>query len=267
MDNLGEAADLHRGIWPAEQPIGAHHSATTELPSMLSLLAQHDMRATYFIEGWNCAVYGPTIREVQARGHEVGFHAWQHEVWAQLDAATEERNLARGVEAAAAVGVAYSGFRPPGGRVTERTLPLMRAHGMRYLSPAAARPAVCDGVAMVPFQWECIDAYFYMASTAPLREARGDSKEPLSPEVLRERLCRRIDEVVEEGGYLALLFHPFLTVGKEKLAAMESVLEHVKSKGDEVLLAQCKDVADWVLSRSEAFGDDPGWDNAEWKKK
>jgi hypothetical protein len=88
----------------------------------------------------------------------------------------------------------------------------------------------------------------------------------LSPQVLKDRLFERIDEVVKEGGYLALLFHPFLQTEDEKLKVMEEVLEHIVSKKEEAWVAQCKDVADWIHKNPEAFGNDPGWDKAEWKK-
>lgn len=172
----------------------------------------------------------------------------------------------KSVKGAEAIGVHYKGFRPPGGLVTDRTLDLMKQKGMNYLSPAAERPAIVDGIAMVPFQWESIDAYFYMASTAALREGKGDTEAPLSPQVLKDRLFKRIDEVVEKGEYLALLFHPFLQTEDEKLKVMEEVLEHIVSKKENTWIAQCKDVADWIHKNPEAFGNDPGWDKAEWKK-
>jgi peptidoglycan/xylan/chitin deacetylase (PgdA/CDA1 family) len=266
MDNMGEAADLNRGLWPKDKPIGSHFSVTEKLPLMLDLLDKYHISATYFVEGWNCPVYTDTIQHIQKRGHEIGFHAYQHEVWKNLDAETEVGNLDKSVKGAEAIGVHYKGFRPPGGLVTDRTLGLMKQKGMNYLSPAAERPALVDGIAMVPFQWESIDAYFYMASTAALRKGKGDTEEPLSPQVLKNRLFKRIDEVVEEGGYLALLFHPFLQTEDEKLKVMEEVLEHIVRKKEKAWIAQCKDVADWIHKNPDAFGNDPGWDKAEWKK-
>lgn len=268
MDNMGEAADLHRGIWPTDQETGSHYSVTEKLPTMLDLLDKHNIHATYFIEAWNCAHYPEVIKTVRSRGHEVGFHAYQHEVWKSLDQATELANLDKSVALARGLGIAYKGFRPPGGLVTERTLGLMRERGLRYLSPAAAKPAVVDGVAMVPFEWPSIDAYFYMASTASLRTARGDGEEVLAPAVLKERLCRRVDRVVEEGGFLSLLFHPFLQTSEERMRVMDEVLAYVKSKGDQVWVPKCEEAADWILKKGEeSFGNDPEWDRAEWKKK
>ena len=267
LDNLGEAADLHRGLWPSEQPIGNHFTATETVPKILDLLDDCKVKATYFIEGWNFSVYSDTIREVAARGHEVGFHAWQHEVWKSLDAETEVKNLdasVRGVEGV--LGHGFRGFRPPGGLVTEQTLSLMKERGFTYLSPAAKRPAVVDGVAMVPFKWEDIDAYFYLPSLAPVRERNGDVSECLDAQVLKRRMCRRVDQVVERGEYASLLFHPFLTNDEERLDVMRDVVEYAKGKRG-LWVAKCEDVAGWIHNHVESFGIDPQWDTVEWKKK
>ncbi|KAF1347034.1 carbohydrate esterase family 4 protein [Delphinella strobiligena] len=269
MDNMGEAADLNRKIWPTTTPIGTHYSVLSSLPLMLAILEKYSIPTTYFIEAWNLEPghYPDVVKDLVERGVEVGFHAYQHEVWKNLDERTEVRNLDLSIQNAEKLGVRYKGFRPPGGLVTERTLGLMRERGLRYLSPAAARPAIVEGVAMVPFQWEVIDAYFYMEGTRALRLAKEDSGAQLSPTLFKERVLRRIDEVVEEGGHLALLFHPFLTVGEERLEVMEEVLRYVRGRESEVWIAKSEDAAEWILEQGVGvFGSDPGWDSAEWKK-
>lgn len=175
--------------------------------------------------------------------------------------------MEKSVAAAKAAGISYQGFRPPGGQITDCTLKLMREHGFTYLSPAAKRPAVVDGIAILPFQWRTIDAFFYLEAMSGLRVAGGEEARVLEPEVLRERFCGAIDEVVERSGFLNLLFHPFLTVGEERLRVLEDVLKYLKAKGQEIWVATNEEVAEWVLERGvEAFGDDPQWDRAEWKK-
>ncbi|KAJ9624945.1 hypothetical protein H2203_004896 [Taxawa tesnikishii (nom. ined.)] len=239
MDNMGEAADIHRGIWPKDEPVGNHHSVRERLPKMLDLLDQKQLKATYFVESWNCDVYPDTIKHVQSRGHEIGWHAFQHEVWSQLSPEQERESFEKS-------------FR----NADKDTLKWMKERGMRYLSPAAEREALVQDVAIVPFRWQDIDAYYYMSSTAPLRKGRG---------TVKIRSMSR--SLAEEGGYISLLFHPFLTTGEERMKVMSDVLDHVKSKKDKVWCAPCNDVSDWIHEHPESFGSDPGWDNAEWKKK
>jgi len=210
------------------------------------------------------------MQSLQNSGHEIAFHAYQHEVWSALTPAQETRNLTRSIDSASSLGIKYKGFRPPGGMITPHTLQLMKDNGLFYLSPAAESVAVVEDVAIVPFQWQSIDAYFYMHETAPLRVGRGDPKEPLSEDVMEERLLRRVDEVIEEGGYLALLFHPFLTTGEKRLTVMENVVRRVKEREKEgkVWIAGGAEAGDWIRKQGEeVFGRDPGWDDAKWKMR
>ena len=50
FDNLGEAAELERGTWPADRPLGEHFSVREALPRV-ELLARAGLRATFFAEG------------------------------------------------------------------------------------------------------------------------------------------------------------------------------------------------------------------------
>lgn len=146
----------------------------------------------------------------------------------------------------------------------------MKSNGLFYLSPAAQRVAVVQDVAILPFQWSSIDAYFYMHETAALRVGNGEGKEPISEDEMEARLLKRVDEVVEEGGYLALLFHPFLTAGERRLEVMEKVVSRVmeREKEGSVWVAQAQEVGKWVLEKGESvFGADPGWDDAKWKMR
>ena len=51
FDNLGEAADLERGLWPEDEPLGRHFSVKLTLPRILDTLDELELRATFFVEG------------------------------------------------------------------------------------------------------------------------------------------------------------------------------------------------------------------------
>lgn len=136
IDNMGEAADLDRNLWPESAPIGNHFSVVEVIPRFLAILAKHNISATYFIEAWNLGVYPSTIREIISAGHEVGWHAWRHEAWSKIeDEARERANFAQSFGKEGLQGFidnsspgeaiidSYKGFRPPGGIIHgQRTL-------------------------------------------------------------------------------------------------------------------------------------------------
>lgn len=264
MDNMGEAQELFSNLWPKDKPLGEHRAVKVLLPQVLEILDQYDIKATYFVEAWNADYYPDEIRDLVVRGHEVSWHGFQHENWGKLDIESSHQLLEKSQAMMGKLGLRYQGFRPPGGSVPEAALGLLRDHGIRYLSPAGSRAAVRAGLAILPFEWQDIDAYYYLDLLGGLREANGDGVAPLSVDEFVARVKRKIDATVVEQGYLSLLFHPFLQDRRERLAAMAEILAYIKSI-PRVWVARCIDVADWVSTHPEQFGNDPGWDTASWR--
>ncbi len=215
FDNLGEVTALARGEWPAGAPVGEHWSVTEALPRLLGLLDELGLRATFFVEGLNAELYPDALRELDAAGHEVAFHGWRHEPWGGLEPAHERELFERGVAAFEALGLRPLGFRPPGGELTAATTPLLRELGFTYCSPAAhtAPPGADiserDGIAVLPFRWEHVDAWYYL----------DGFEGPPSAAALRDAMLAGLD-----AEYATLIFHPFLTGTDERFAVLREVL-------------------------------------------
>ncbi|KAK3111607.1 hypothetical protein LTR53_012969 [Teratosphaeriaceae sp. CCFEE 6253] len=283
LDNLGEAADIDRGLWPESKPLGSHYSVTDVLPQILELLKKYDIPATYFIESSNLDIYPSAIANLALSGLEVAWHAWRHEAWSKLDEKAERANFERSFGDMSAFvdgrgkGLVkqYRGFRPPGGIIHgNRTLKLCREYGLTYISPSAESGAVVplddgkDRIVILPFRWRTVDAYYYMDAFSGLRKMKGELPEPAQgPDTLVERYIEEIDGVIASGGYLSTLFHPFLTNTPERLQALETVLKHLTRRRAEgkLWLAKCEDIADWCLKHPGVVGTDPGWDNTSWR--
>ncbi|MCW3008186.1 MAG: polysaccharide deacetylase [Solirubrobacterales bacterium] len=228
FDNLGEAADLERGLWPPDRPIGRHPSVTQALPALLAVLAQESLHATFFVEASNVAIYPDAIAAIVAGGHEVGHHGWRHEPWATLPAPREEELLRRGVEAFADAGILVRGFRPPGGELTAATPSLLRSTGLRWCSPVADEaPHVDDGLAVIPFRWPLVDAYHLASHFHALRLRHGDPSLPVAPEAMVDRIVGELDALGDTGGQRTLILHPFLSVDPLTLTAVTRLLRAI----------------------------------------
>ena len=268
FDNLGEAAQLELGMWPADVPEGQHFTVVDVLPRLLDLLATRKVKATFFVEGLNAEMYPQALHSIVAAGHEVAVHAWRHEEWAALDAESEVALLERATNAMRGIGIEPSGFRPPGGGLTKSTLGLLGEHGYSYVSPAGEREGLLEGLAVLPFRWPLVDAYAYLPQFAPLRERYGDGPDPHTPEEMRERMISALESHSEQEGHLALLFHPFSVAftGDPGWEALDSVLgETVRLAATGALTAMRMDeAAAQMLGRPEGLGRPPQLDDATW---
>jgi peptidoglycan/xylan/chitin deacetylase (PgdA/CDA1 family) len=215
FDNLGEAADLERGLWPADRPLGHHPSVVEVLPRLLGELDDLGLRATFCVEGINAELYPGALCEIAARGHEIALHGWRHERWDELADEREEVLLRRGRDALAALGIAVRGFRPPGGEPGPRTRDRLAALGFGWIS--AARAAAASPLAEVPFAWPLVDAWYRLPSF---------TAHPLDAQAAADRLLAELAAPPAP----ALVLHPFLMTGDD-FAAARRVLGRVRELG------------------------------------
>ena len=263
FDNLGEAADLERGLWPEDEPLGRHFSVRRTLPRILDVLDEFESRATFFVEGINAELYPEALLEIADRGHDLGYHGWRHESWAGLSPADEARLLERGVRGMSGVGVRPRGFRPPGGRLNPASLGLLESLGFTYCSPAGRGVGVLEGMVILPFDWRLIDAYYYLPRFGDLRKADTGSGETLAPSRFGETIEARLESTVRDGGHVSLLFHPFLEEQEDRFEVLRQTLETLSSLEDEVWCAPYRDVASWVQDHPRQFSDEPDLDLTE----
>jgi peptidoglycan/xylan/chitin deacetylase (PgdA/CDA1 family) len=265
FDNLGEAADLERGLWPESEPLGRHYSVKRTLPRILNVLGEFGLRATFFVEGINAELYPEALLEIASSGHEVAYHGWRHEYWPGLTPSEEVRLLERGVRQMDELGVRPRSFRPPGGRLNPSSPELLDDLGFTQCSPAGSGIGFLGDLVVLPFEWRLIDAYYYLPRFGSLRETTTGSSEPLSPILFRETLSSALQGVVRDGGHLTLLFHPFLEEQEDRFEIMRGALEELRDLAEDGVIwcAPYRDVASRVRGRPEAFGNELKLDPTE----
>jgi peptidoglycan/xylan/chitin deacetylase (PgdA/CDA1 family) len=250
FDNLGEAAEVEFGNWPSDKPIGSHPSVRLALPAILGALRDRPGHATFFFEAWNLDVYPEAFADIAADGHEIACHGYRHEIWVELDRQTEERTLAKALDAYRAHRFDVSGLRPPASILTDSTIEIAREQGLDYLSPVHCDAGIADGVAVLPVDFPVADLTYYQPEFAAFRAIPGD--EPvMDPDRLVQGFSNALERVIAAGGYVSVLFHPFqfLVDGKvagDRIAAMAAVWDGIASD-DRVWFAPCGDVARWML--------------------
>src|SRR5438552_2374616 len=62
-------------------------------PKLLDLLAQHHIKATFFVIGENAAEHPDIVARAASQGHEVGNHTWSHPNLAKMSDDNVRRQL------------------------------------------------------------------------------------------------------------------------------------------------------------------------------
>lgn len=100
-------------------------------PRLLDLLAEHGVRASFYVLGRNIATAPDHMTRMIAEGHEIGSHTFDHSnAWKTMPHRAA-RDLAAGIAAVRRAGGEARLFRPPHGKVTLGTFADAWRRGLR----------------------------------------------------------------------------------------------------------------------------------------
>lgn len=100
-------------------------------PKLLDMLAEHDVRATFFLLGSHALAEPELVKRIAAAGHVVGNHSWSHPNLAKSAAARVREELKRTKQTLEEiVGARVRWFRPPYGARRPAVFRIAREMGM-----------------------------------------------------------------------------------------------------------------------------------------
>jgi peptidoglycan-N-acetylglucosamine deacetylase len=108
------------------------------LGRILDLLAEFDIRATFYVPGHTADHHPDAMTAILAGGHEVGHHGYLHLGTDALDAGAQRAELEEGLAALGRHGVRPAGYRSPGWELTPGTLALLTELEFSYDSSLMA---------------------------------------------------------------------------------------------------------------------------------
>jgi polysaccharide deacetylase family protein (PEP-CTERM system associated) len=90
-------------------------------------------KATFFVLGWIAKRLPNLVREIQARGHEIASHGYNHIMCNQLDPNGLEQDLVQGKKTIEdIIGIEVSGYRAPNFSIDNTAINLIRKSGYSY---------------------------------------------------------------------------------------------------------------------------------------
>ncbi|MEZ4736142.1 MAG: DUF3473 domain-containing protein [Caldilineaceae bacterium] len=104
---------------------------------ILALLAESNVRATFFILGWVADRYPDLVREIAANGHEIATHGYSHELVYRQTPQEFAADVTRSLDAINRPlgGLRSFGYRAPSFSITNLSLwalDVLREHGIAY---------------------------------------------------------------------------------------------------------------------------------------
>ncbi len=214
---------------------------------LLELFDSHTIKATIFTPGRICELYPRAVRAAGQRGHEVADHMWEHRV--PDDPVLEAEHLQLALDALENT----SGRRPVGSRSWHKPAALRKA-GLIYNSHHAPdhMPHYIDDedgagtMLNLPFHFAIDDAmYFSFAWMNTENQAQRMS----DPDRVLEIWWAAFWQQYQQGGYLNICLHPFVSGRAMRIAMLDRLFTRMKTLPG-VWFATCEDVARHCLEQT-----------------
>jgi peptidoglycan/xylan/chitin deacetylase (PgdA/CDA1 family) len=222
------------------------------VPRILSLLAKHDIPATFFVPAVSAMLYPDEQRRVAGAGHEVGIHGWIHERNSLLPLEAERDLQHRAADTLEKIaGTRPVGIRTPSWDFSPHTLAISREMGLLYDSSLMADDdpyeILEDGqptsMVELPVEWIKDDAiYFNMDRFSGLRPYTP-------PSSVLEIFTSEFDGSYAEHGLFLLTMHPHIIGHRSRVALLERLIEHIRGHAG-VWFATHADIARYVKEAS-----------------
>jgi peptidoglycan/xylan/chitin deacetylase (PgdA/CDA1 family) len=211
------------------------YGPVTGVPHLLAMLADLELRASFFIPGFSAERHPGTVAAIAEAGHEIGHHGYLHRPPGLIDAATERSELELGLAALERIaGMRATIFRAPWWETSTATFDLLLEYGFTCDSSLFDRDVPyrlgigSSELVEVPVSWALDDWEKY----AFLPDPPTGSGVIESPARVHEMWWEEIQAYAEVGGCCVLTMHPFLSGRPSRVRALRGLLEKATTVSD-----------------------------------
>lgn len=224
------------------------YGARVGIPRILSMLVEHDIQATFFVPAETARRHVDVVKEISAKGHEIGHHGDVHENPVKLEPDQEERILVKGIETLEKItGRRPVGYRSPAWDLSDNSIRLLQEYGFVYDSSMMAddfQPYLIKdrgkqtNLVEVPVSWELDDAPYFLFAFAPVYFSGVTA-----PSMVYEIWAAEFEGAYESGGAFIITMHPQIIGRYHRLKMVNKLIENIARHPD-VWFATCSEVVD-----------------------
>jgi len=220
------------------------------VPRLLGLLDHLGVPATFFVPGYIAERHPRMVREIAARGHEIGLHGYLHEKLAYLSEAEEEAILLRSIGILTSIaGVRPIGYRAPWFEINPWTPALLARNGIEYCASEMGDDVPYfheNGLVEIPGQWLLEDWEQFAFSADP---QWGSVPENCGK--VFDLWWREFEAMHDFGCCFVLTLHPWLSGRPSRVRLLEDLIMAIQERGA-TWIARGREIASYVREHPHA---------------
>ena len=230
------------------------------LPRLLDLLAEYDLKATFFVPSWVARHWTDECERILREGHEIAYHGHRHEVFMDLTPDRQRHVMAISRDFfKSRLGVTPVGFRTPSGDWSDETVSILAEFGVIYSSSMRGddRPYFLKGqdgargLLEIPARPD-IDDYTALAYFEDPEFPAGLDR--ISDYRLVERNWRHeFRGHYRDGLCWTTIFHPKVVAKPGRLGILEGLFRDIREHSG-VWVAHCAEIAQWWIAENGNTG-------------
>jgi peptidoglycan/xylan/chitin deacetylase (PgdA/CDA1 family) len=228
-----------------------YYGASVGVPRILDLLDKYNIKATFFVPADTARRHPDRVKDIHARGHEIGHHGDVHESPVNVDRDTEKKILDIGIETLEKlIGERPKGYRSPAWDLSPNSAQLFEEYGFMWDSSVMADDFrlhyLKDGnretkVVEIPVSWDLDDAPHFLFNFFPAYFV-GQS----SPAKVYEIWSSEFDGAYASEGAFILTMHPQIIGRWHRIQMLEKLLQYIQGHPG-VWFARCTEaVTQWL---------------------
>jgi peptidoglycan/xylan/chitin deacetylase (PgdA/CDA1 family) len=228
------------------------------LPRLLDLLADYDLKATFFVPSWVAQHWTDRCERILEDGHEIAYHGHRHEVFMALTPDEQRRVMATSRALfQSRLGVTPLGFRTPSGDWSHQTADILSEFGVIYSSSMRGddRPYFHKtqgggrGLVEIPARWDIDDytalAYFEDPDFPPGLDRISDYAQ------VAQNWRHEFRGYQRDGLCWTTIFHPKIVAKPGRLSILEGLFREIR-EAPRVWIARGAEIAQWWVSQNES---------------
>jgi peptidoglycan/xylan/chitin deacetylase (PgdA/CDA1 family) len=231
VDGVSAALNTDPASWRLPSLMSMlNYGPSVGTPRILNILDEMDIKASFYVPGYIAETHQNLVKDIKARGHEIGHHGYMHEPPHTLSPPEEIAVLDKGIAILCQItGEKPRGYRSPGWELSQQSISFLADRDFLYDSSLMDDDGpyiITTGnryIVEIPVQWGLDDyPFFHYAPTL------GTNRPIATTEQVLQEWCSAFKAHHKLERVFVLTLHPYIIGRPGRLQMLSQLIQYMR---------------------------------------